>query len=860
MHSVSLKEVESTLKTNTISGLTDKEVKIRSKNGLNEIERKKKESIIFKFFAQFKDALIIILLGAALLSIFINKDEWVDSVVILFVVLLNAVLGVIQEERAEKALDSIADLSSPKAKVIRNGRRYLIDSKEVVVGDIIEFEAGDLIPADARIISSNNLLVDESSLTGESQTILKKPGDILFSTPLAERNNMVYSTSVVTKGYGKAIVCAIGMDSEVGRIAKLLNKKKEELTPLQIQLNKISKLLGLICVVVCIVVFVLELLSGLEILDAFSTSITLAVAAIPEGLATVVTIVLAIGVQRLVKQNVIVRKLPSVETLGCASYICSDKTGTLTQNNMTLKKIYNYSKNSLIDINSSIDEEFKNILAYFTLCSDIKVIDNQINGDPTEIALVKANNEYGYPNVLNDYAIIHQYPFDSDRKCMSVIIRNKEQYIVITKGAVDALLPKCMDVNKEKVLIANERMAKEAMRVLALGVRKIKSFNEVDDVTKIERNLHFIGLVGLIDPPKEGVKEAIELAKNAGVKTVMITGDHITTALAIGKKLGIIERKEEAISGNELDLLSDEELVKNVRNYKVYARTTPVHKVRIIDALKKNNEIVAMTGDGVNDAPSLKKADIGCAMGKNGTEVAKNSASLVLLDDNYTSIVFAIKEGRGIYNNIKKVVHFLLSSNIGEVVTIVLASLISIFSVIEIPVPLLPIHLLFVNLITDSFPAFALGMSKVDDSVMEKKPRTKDDPFFRKKKWVQILIQGIFIGVLSLISFCMGNLVNYQVGTTMSFLTLSFTQLFHSFNVNTEKSVFTKKSLENKYLLYAFLFGVVFSSVIMYIPYFANIFKLAPLNFAELIVSIGLAFMIVVFDEFWKEGKRILKK
>jgi Ca2+-transporting ATPase len=443
---------------------------------------------------------------------------------------------------------------------------------------------------------------------------------------------------------------------------------------------------------------------------------------------------------------------------------------------------------------------------------------------------------------------------------MSVIIRNKEQYIVITKGAVDALLPKCMGVNKEKVLIANERMAKEAMRVLALGVRKIKSFNEVDDVTKIESNLHFIGLVGLIDPPKEGVKEAIELAKNAGVKTVMITGDHITTALAIGKQLGIIERKEEAISGNELDLLSDEELVKNVRNYKVYARTTPVHKVRIIDALKKNNEIVAMTGDGVNDAPSLKKADIGCAMGKNGTEVAKNSASLVLLDDNYTSIVFAIKEGRGIYNNIKKVVHFLLSSNIGEVVTIVLASLISIFSVIEIPVPLLPIHLLFVNLITDSFPAFALGMSKVDDSVMEKKPRTKDDPFFRKKKWMQILIQGIFIGVLSLISFCMGNLVNYQVGTTMSFLTLSFTQLFHSFNVNTEKSVFTKKSLENKYLLYAFLFGVVFSSLIMYIPYFANIFKLAPLNFAELIVSIGLAFMIVVFDEFWKEGKRILKK
>ena len=858
MHSISIKDVEINLKTDTLSGLTDKEVKLRSKKGKNEIEKKKKESIFIKFIKQFKDALILILLGAAILSVIVNKDEWIDSVVILFVVLLNACLGVIQEERAERALDAIANLSSPKAKVIRNGRRYLVDAKDIVVGDIIEFEAGDLIPADARLLEVNNLKVDESALTGESETINKRAIEVSIDTPLAERINMVYSTSVVTNGFGSAIVCAIGMDTEVGRIAKMLNKK-EELTPLQIQLNKISKLLGLICLVICMFVFVLELISGMELLDAFSTAITLAVAAIPEGLATVVTIVLAIGVQRLVKQNVIIRKLPSVETLGCASYICSDKTGTLTQNKMTVKKIYNYSRNTLIDIGSNLNDEYKNILAYYTLCSDVKVIDNEISGDPTEIALVKANSEYGYPNISNDYKVIHQFPFDSDRKLMSVIIRNKGQYIVITKGAVDALIPKCLEVDKEKIYIANERMANEAMRVLALGIKKITSFSELDDIYKIEKNLHFIGLVGMIDPPKEGVKEAIEIARNAGVKTVMITGDHISTAISIGKKLGILDRKEEAISGKDIDSFSDEELAKKVKKYSVYARATPFHKVRIIEALKKNDEIVAMTGDGVNDAPSLKKADIGCAMGKNGTEVAKNSASLILLDDNYTSIVGAIKEGRGIYNNIKKVVHFLLSSNIGEVVTIVLASLISIFSSFEIPVPLLPIHLLFVNLITDAFPAFAIGMDKVDDSVMNKKTREKQEPFFRKKKWLQIVMQGIFIGCISLVSFCLGNLINYETGTTMAFITLSFSQLFHSFNINNEKSIFNKKIIQNKYLLYAFLFGLIFSSLVMYVPALANIFQLHPLDISELLVSVGLAFMIVIYEEFCKEGRRILK-
>ena len=858
MHSLSIDELRKILKADIESGLTDKEVKIRSKKGKNEIEKKKKDSIIVKFIKQFKDALILILLGAAILSVIVNKDEWIDSVVILFVVLLNAILGVIQEEKAERALDAIKKMSSLKATVIRNGRRYLIDAKDVVVGDIIEFEAGDLVPADARLLKVNNLKVDESALTGESNTISKRVGELDKSTPLAERTNMVYSTSVVTNGIGRALVTAIGMDTEVGSIAKMLNKK-EELTPLQIQLNKISKLLGLICIVICILVFILELFAGLELLAAFSTAITLAVAAIPEGLATVVTIVLAIGVQRLVKQNVIIRKLPSVETLGCASYICSDKTGTLTKNKMTVKKIYNYSKDTLIDVGNNLLDDYKTILAYYTLCSDVKIIDNEIIGDPTEIALVKANMEYGYSNIQNDYSVIHQYPFDSDRKLMSVIIRNKGQYIVITKGAMDSLLPNCLDINKEKIYIANERMANDAMRVLALGIKRINTFSELDDISKIESNLHFIGLIGMIDPPKEGVKEAIEQARNAGVKTVMITGDHITTAIAIGKNLGILERKEEAITGKELDMMDDKELVKKVKKYSVYARTTPYHKVRIIDALKKNKEIVAMTGDGVNDAPSLKKADIGCAMGKNGTEVAKSSASLILMDDNYTSIVSAIKEGRGIYNNIKKVVHFLLSSNIGEVITIVLASLISIFTSYKIKVPLLPIHLLFVNLITDAFPAFAIGMDKVDNSVMDLKPRRKDESFFNTRKWIVILFQGLFIGILSLTSFCLGNLINYKIGTTMAFVTLSFSQLFHSFNINNEKSIFTKKTLKNKYLLYSFLFGLMFSILVIYIPKIANIFQLSALDFPELIVSVGLAFMIIVFEEFCKEGRRILK-
>lgn len=862
MHSKNIREVIAELNGNITSGLTDDEVKKRN-NIKNEISKKKKTPLVLRFLMQFKDTLILILLGAAILSIIVNPNEWLDSLVILIVVLINAFLGVAQETKAEKTLESISKLSSPKARVIRNGREYVIDSKDVVLGDLILFSAGDLIPADARIIDSNELKVDESALTGESVTVEKRKGEVNKETPLAERTNMVYATSVVTNGFGKAIVCEIGMTTEVGKIAQLLVNNENELTPLQIQLNKLGKLLGFICLIICFFIFVLELVAGLDVLSSFNTAITLAVAAIPEGLATVVTIVLALGVQRLVKENVLIRKLPSVETLGCASYVCSDKTGTLTQNKMTVKKIYYYADDQILSCDYNLNEKQKTILAYSALCSDCKKVlkENKYEyiGDPTEIALVNANNKYGFENATNEYEVVHQYPFDSNRKMMSVIIRYQNDYVVITKGAPDFLLKVCKNVDVKKVNDVNNKMASGAMRVIAIAIKRIDNFSNIENLKSIENNLSFIGLIGMIDPPREEVKESIVVAKKAGVKTVMITGDHLTTACAIGKDLGILENEKEAMLGSELDKLSVDQLKTKVKDISVFARTTPAHKVKIIEALKSNGEVVAMTGDGVNDAPSLRKADIGCAMGKGGTEVAKNASSLVLLDDNYTSIIKAIKEGRGIYNNIQKVVHFLLSSNIGEVFVIALASIISIITPFKVPVPLQPIHLLFVNLITDSFPAFALGLDKVDNTVMENPPRKKDESIFNKGKWGKIIYQGIFIGLISLISFIVGNNESYEIGMTMSFVTLSFSQLFHAFNVRNDKSILNKSFFTNKYLLYSLLFGGIFSILVINIPFLYSIFQLHPLGILEFLVSVGLAFMIVVLEETIKEVKRMIK-
>ncbi len=865
MYNKTINDVVLELQTNKDNGLSLSQIqKIQEKDGLNELDKVKKTPLIVRFLYQFKDALILILLGAALVSIVIDPNEWIDSLVILIVVIINAVLGLVQEQRADKALEALKKLSSPSVNVIREGKSQLINANQLVVGDLVELRAGDLVAADIRIIEAINLKVDESSLTGESlpvekhSTIIKKD-DI----PLGDRKNMAFSSTIILSGRGRGLVVATGMKSEVGKIAKMIAVKKEEATPLQNQLTNIGKLLGAICLIICVFVFGLELLSGLSLIDAFKTSITLAVAAIPEGLATIVTIVLAIGVQKMAKSNAIVKKLPAVETLGCASIICSDKTGTLTQNRMIATKIYLCGDDQIRLIDGNLPIELKKMLTYYELCSNttVTIEDNvaTVHGDSTEVALVEASRKYGYKSEYSATRI-KELPFDSNRKMMSVIISVNNRNFVITKGAPDVLMKHCQSTNVNQVLLANERMASEALRVLGIAIKEIDQLPTFIQSSTIETDLVFLGLVGMIDPPKEGVKESIASAKKAGIRTIMITGDHITTAKAIAKDLNIIERGQGALTGDELNQMSDEELEHNVHHYSVYARVSPEHKMRIVEAWQRRNEIVAMTGDGVNDSPALRKADIGCAMGKSGSEVAKSVASIILTDDNYTTIVTAIKQGRGVYANIKKVIQFLLSSNIGEVLVIVIASLISLIGNKSIGVPLLPIHLLFVNLITDSFPAFALGFEPVDDNVMNQKPRAKNEGFFANHLGFTIAYQGIIIGLITIVSYLIGLNSNYQVGTTMAFVTLSVSQLFHAFNIKSSQSVFTKKLFNNKYLWFALIAGILFEILIINIPFFFNLFNLAPLSMLQIIVATGLAFMIVVLVEFVKEIKRIASK
>ena len=862
-----LQELEKEFSSNLNVGLNDEQVvKNRDVYGVNALEEKKKTPMILKFLAEFKDPLIIILIIAAIVSIIIDPHEWVESLIIMIVVLVNAILGLYQENKAEKSLEALQKMSAATCKVYRNGSLQTIETKELVVGDIIYVEAGDSIPADARIIDCSNLKVEEAALTGESVPVNKHSDYIEEDDiPLGDRKNCLFSSTYVTNGKANAIVTAVGMSTEIGKIASMLSEQKEELTPLQHKLNKVGSSIGILCLIVCAVVFVMEMFTvnwdWSKFADAFKIAVSLAVAAIPEGLATVVTIVLSIGVTKMSKQNAIVKKLPAVETLGSCNVICSDKTGTLTQNKMTVTKIYTDSIKEF----ENLTEYDKKMILYFAICCDasIKTEHGKVVriGDPTELALLDLNLAYGED--INNYRRLLDLPFDSERKLMTTVIKVDEKYVAITKGAPDRVINLSTDeaAEKEAALAANKEMASNALRVLALA---IKEFDHMPTAEDLEYDMNLIGLVGMIDPARPEVKDSIKIATKAGIKTVMITGDHIVTACAIAKELGILKEGDRAITSQELDLLDDDYLAEHIHEFSVFARVAPKDKVRIVEAWQKRDAICAMTGDGVNDAPALKKAEIGCAMGITGTDVSKEAADMILTDDNFSTIVSAVKEGRGIYDNIRKCVKYLLSSNIGEVLTIFVASLLGVVGFLtgEDATPLAAMHLLWINLITDSLPAFGIGMEEAEDTVMEQKPRPKNEGFFANGYIWKICVEGVIIGGVTLIAYLLGNKVfnNHMVGQTMAFLTLSSTQLFHAYNVKSHHSVFSPKSYKNKFMNFAFIVGFALQVAVIYIPGIQDLFEFAPLSIAQFGICIGLSLVMVVIQEIMKLVNKIRNK
>ena len=817
MYKKTIEEVVNSLDTNIEKGLTSSEAKKRQGiYGTNELEKPQKRSLLLRFLDQFKDAMIIILIIAAVVSIIVEPGDWIDSLIIVIVVMMNAILGVVLESHAEKSLESLQELSAPQSKVLRDGVKQTIASKELVPGDIIILETGDMIPSDARLIEAYNLKVDESALTGESVPVEKTTDPISQDVVIGDQTNMVFSSTVVTYGRGKAIVTSTGMKNEVGKIAGMLNESEKELTPLQVKLNEIGKTIGLLCIVICVIVFILESLSGISWLESFKTAVALAVAAVPEGLAATVTIVLAVSVTKMVKQHAIIRKLPAVETLGSTSIVCSDKTGTLTQNKMTILKTY-LDCDEVQDLEEA-DAKTIDMLNAFTLCSDASIDDGKVLGDPTEVALVEASKKMNFEKkaLMEKYPRVGELAFDSDRKMMSVIV-------------------------------------KDALRVLAVAVKTYDTIPTNITVEEIENDMDFIGFVGMIDPARPEAKEAIRVAKHAGVRTIMITGDHKTTATAIAKDLGILSEGQEVISGEELSQMSQEELEKNVEKYSVYARVAPEHKVNIVKAWKSKNKIVAMTGDGVNDAPALKTADIGCAMGITGTDVAKNAATMILTDDNFATIIQSIKQGRGIFDNIQKDVQFLLSSNIGEVLAIFLASIIALINPSwGFGVPLLPIHLLWINLITDALPAFAIGLEPVEDDIMDRKPREKDEGFFANGLMVKVIWQGVMVGLLTLVSYSIGQYFsNHEYAMTMAFITMSGAELCHAFNVKSHHSVFNKQVFNNKYLWGATALGLVLQLAIIFTP-LSHLFSLVPLDPSHFAIAALLAFSVIPIVEISK--------
>ena len=892
-------EVIKSLETDEIVGLQQEETeKRKAEYGLNELEGKKKKSLIIRFLEQFKDFMIIVLIIAAIISGIVgytNGEGFTDTIIIMIVIIANAVIGVMQENKAEKSLEALKKLSGHSAKVIREGKQYILQSRELVPGDIVILETGDYVPADIRIIESVNLKVQESALTGESVPVEKMSNKIENENiGIADRTNMAFSSSLVTYGRGKGVVVETGMNTEVGKIAKIINNTDNEETPLGKKLNNLGKILGIGALVICAVIFVVGLAYGKEPLEMFMTAVSLAVAAIPEGLAAVSTIVLALGVQRMVKKHAIVKRLPAVETLGSTTVICTDKTGTLTQNKMTVSEIYWNGK--IVNANeiesNHIDSELRLLVDISMFCNDTKIGTNkQLLGDPTETALVDMGFNLNFdPSRFDRIPRIGEIPFDSERKLMTTVNKIGDKYFVYTKGGIDELLERCnryiengqvkldRDDFEDEVRNVNNQMAKKALRVLGMAYKELDHKPSDEEIKNIEKDLIFVGMCGMIDPPRLEVKEAVAKCKTAGIRTVMITGDHKITAIAIAKELGIIQNDNEAITGSELEKMTDEELKENVKRYSVYARVSPEHKVRIVKAWQSYGEIVAMTGDGVNDAPALKTADIGCAMGIVGTDVAKEAADVILTDDNFATIVDSVEEGRRIYNNILKVIQFLISSNIGEIVVLFLSILITpwLSAKFNIDISLIEIflvtQLLWINLVTDSLPALALSVDPADSDVMNKQPNRANGIFTKGMTW-RIIYQGLTIGIVTLIAFICGLAssdstimsiqskypqlsipeLKVEIGQTMAFIVIAFSELVHVFNIrNNNKSIFKTGIGGNKWLFIANGVASVLMLIVLLIPGLQQLFGIIMLPIDKLVECIILIFIPVIIVEIMK--------
>lgn len=843
----------------TADGLTSEEVnERRTCYGFNELQEGKRKNAVQLFFEQFKDFLVIILMVAAIVSAFLGEHS--SAIVILVVVVLNAILGTVQHLKAEKSLNSLKAMAAPIAKVYRNGQIVEIPSREVIVGDILVLDAGDYISADGRIIESHSLQINESSLTGESLAIDKITDAIVEEdVALGDQKNMAFSGSFVTNGRGMLVVTSIGMHTEIGKIADLLGSAKEKKTPLQVSLDHFGKRLAFVIIVICLIIFALDIIRGRDLVDSFMFAVSLAVAAIPEALSSIVTIVLAFGTQKMAKENAIIRKLHAVESLGSISVICSDKTGTLTQNKMTVQKVY-INKHILQANELEKGNEFeKRFVLMSLLCNDSVTLEDKEIGDPTEVALVNFGEVYGLDELVvrERFPRVGEIPFDSERKLMSTKNKIDDQYFMTTKGAVDVLLKRCVKIQTTSSIeeLTDERMieiesvnrqfSEEGLRVLAFAYKEVGENDEIG--IEDENNLIFVGLTAMMDPPRVESKQAVANCIRAGIKPVMITGDHKITATAIAKQIGILQEDSEAIEGREIEKWSDEELQQKVENISVYARVSPEHKIRIVKAWQQKGNVVAMTGDGVNDGPALKQADIGVAMGITGTEVAKDASAMILTDDNFTTIVKAISNGRSIYNNIKNSIRFLLSGNTGAIIVVLFATLFA------LPVPFAPVHLLFINLLTDSLPAIAIGLEPHNKKVMDAKPRNIHEPLLNRKFATQVGMEGLIIAIVTVIAFQIGlNSGEPLLASTMAFATLCLARLFHGFNCRSNESIFKSGLFTNKMSWLAFLLGVILLHIVLVLPPFMTVFKVAELTGGQLLTIYGLSFVPLIVIQLYK--------